>query len=113
MAGKAIKAVRNQRPRLQSADCSVCRLDPFTLDNVQKHAGKISFCWTGTRPRLIIKDPELIKVVLANMEGDDSDILRKLLEVAMKGRKSFNCKREEHVMKTGQERAVDLLGMLR
>ncbi|GMI92671.1 cytochrome P450, family 72, subfamily A, polypeptide 15 [Hibiscus trionum] len=46
----------------------VPRVDPFTHDNVQKY-GKISFCWTGTRPRLIIKDPELMKEVLANKQG--------------------------------------------
>ncbi|XWS70081.1 hypothetical protein CRYUN_Cryun03dG0018500 [Craigia yunnanensis] len=46
----------------------VPRVDPFTLDNVQKY-GEISFCWTGTRPRLIIKDPELMKEVLANKQG--------------------------------------------
>ncbi|XVE97909.1 hypothetical protein REPUB_Repub03eG0059400 [Reevesia pubescens] len=46
----------------------VPRVDPFTLDNVQKY-GKISFCWTGTRARLIIKDPELMKEVLANKQG--------------------------------------------
>ncbi|XVE70696.1 hypothetical protein DITRI_Ditri10aG0091400 [Diplodiscus trichospermus] len=46
----------------------VPRVDPFTVDNVQKY-GKISFCWTGTRPRLIIKDSELMKEVLANKQG--------------------------------------------
>ncbi|KAK8550336.1 hypothetical protein V6N12_039050 [Hibiscus sabdariffa] len=46
----------------------VPRVDPFTNDNVQKY-GKVSFCWTGTRPRLIIKDPELMKEVLANKQG--------------------------------------------
>ncbi|XP_022728887.1 cytochrome P450 72A15-like [Durio zibethinus] len=46
----------------------VPRVDPFTLDNVQKY-GKVSFCWAGTRPRLIIKDTELMKEVLANKQG--------------------------------------------
>ncbi|KAK6236544.1 hypothetical protein QUC31_020329 [Theobroma cacao] len=46
----------------------VPRVDPFTLDNVQQY-GKISFCWAGTRPRVIIKDPELVKEVLANKQG--------------------------------------------
>ncbi|KAK8351477.1 hypothetical protein V6Z12_A05G035000 [Gossypium hirsutum] len=46
----------------------VPRVDPFTLDNVQKY-GKISYCWTGTRPRLIIQDPEMMKEVLANKQG--------------------------------------------
>ncbi|TYI79663.1 hypothetical protein E1A91_D05G036200v1 [Gossypium mustelinum] len=46
----------------------VPRVDPFTLDNVQKY-GKISYCWTGTRPRLIIQDPEMTEEVLANKQG--------------------------------------------
>lgn len=32
-------------------------------------AGKISFCWMGTKPRLTIMDPRLIKEVLANKDG--------------------------------------------
>ncbi|KAH9755239.1 putative cytochrome P450 superfamily protein [Citrus sinensis] len=46
----------------------VQRVDPFTLDNVQKYR-KISFCWAGTTPRLIIKDPELMTQVLSNKQG--------------------------------------------
>ncbi|KAJ7979259.1 putative Cytochrome P450 [Quillaja saponaria] len=46
----------------------VQRVDPFTLNNVQKY-GKISICWSGTRPRLIIKDTELMKEVLSNKQG--------------------------------------------
>ncbi|OMO67202.1 Cytochrome P450 [Corchorus capsularis] len=46
----------------------VPRVDPFTLDNVLKY-GEISYCWAGTRPRLILKDPELMKEVLANKLG--------------------------------------------
>ncbi|OMO91765.1 Cytochrome P450 [Corchorus olitorius] len=46
----------------------VPRVDPFTLDNVLKY-GEISYCWAGTRPRLILKDPELMKEVLANKQG--------------------------------------------
>ena len=33
------------------------------------NAGEISFFWTGTRARLILKDPELMKEVLANKQG--------------------------------------------
>ncbi|KAF7837918.1 cytochrome P450 72A15-like [Senna tora] len=46
----------------------VSRVDPFTLNNVQKY-GKISMCWSGTSPRLIIKDPELMRQVLSNKQG--------------------------------------------
>ncbi|XVF48915.1 hypothetical protein PTKIN_Ptkin03bG0226500 [Pterospermum kingtungense] len=46
----------------------VPRVDPFTLDNVHKY-GEISFCWIGTRPRVIMKDPQLMKEVLANKQG--------------------------------------------
>ncbi|KAK9274975.1 hypothetical protein L1049_022232 [Liquidambar formosana] len=46
----------------------VPRVDPFTLNNVQKY-GKISMCWTGTTPRLIIKEPEMMKEVLSNKLG--------------------------------------------
>ncbi|KAJ0030663.1 hypothetical protein Pint_13475 [Pistacia integerrima] len=46
----------------------VQRVDPFTLNNVQKY-GNISLCWNGTSPRLIIKDPELMKEVLSNKQG--------------------------------------------
>ncbi|XP_059637081.1 cytochrome P450 CYP72A616-like [Cornus florida] len=46
----------------------VPRVDPFTHDIVQKH-GKVGFCWVGTTPRLIIKDPELMKEVLCNKLG--------------------------------------------
>ncbi|KAK1551056.1 hypothetical protein Q3G72_029417 [Acer saccharum] len=46
----------------------VQRVDPFTLNNVQKY-GKISVCWAGKTPRVIIKDPELMKEVLTNKQG--------------------------------------------
>ncbi|KAK4565179.1 hypothetical protein RGQ29_007009 [Quercus rubra] len=46
----------------------VPRVDPFTLNMVQKY-GKISMCWTGTRPRLIIMDPEMMKDILYNKLG--------------------------------------------
>nr|UNP59807.1 schizocycline synthase [Camptotheca acuminata] len=46
----------------------VPRVDPFTHNIVQKY-GKVSFCWVGTTPRLIIKDPELMKEVLSNKLG--------------------------------------------
>ncbi|XAR67108.1 Secologanin synthase [Bertholletia excelsa] len=44
------------------------RVDPFTHDIVQKY-GKISLCWAGKTPRLIVKDPELMKEVLSNKLG--------------------------------------------
>ncbi|KAK2645183.1 hypothetical protein Ddye_020378 [Dipteronia dyeriana] len=44
------------------------RVDPFTLNNVQKY-GKISLCWAGKTPRVIIMDPELMKEVLSNKQG--------------------------------------------
>ncbi|GLU10132.1 hypothetical protein SLE2022_269530 [Rubroshorea leprosula] len=47
----------------------VPRVDPFTLNNVQKY-GKISMCWIGKSPRLVIKDPELMKEVLSNKLGN-------------------------------------------
>ncbi|GLT81143.1 hypothetical protein SLA2020_525460 [Shorea laevis] len=47
----------------------VPRVDPFTLNNVQKY-GKISMCWIGKSPRLVIKDPELVKEVLSNKLGN-------------------------------------------
>ncbi|EOY30296.1 Cytochrome P450, putative [Theobroma cacao] len=40
-----------------------------TLSSSVFNSGKISFCWAGTRPRVIIKDPELVKEVLANKQG--------------------------------------------
>jgi len=46
----------------------VPRVDPFTLNLVQKY-GKISMSWAGTRPRLIIKDPEMMKEILSNKLG--------------------------------------------
>ncbi|KAF5726093.1 cytochrome P450 72A15-like [Tripterygium wilfordii] len=46
----------------------VPRVDPFTLNNVQKY-GKISMFWVGKTPRLIIKDPEMMKEVLSNKQG--------------------------------------------
>ncbi|XP_061995821.1 cytochrome P450 CYP72A616-like [Rosa rugosa] len=46
----------------------VPRVDPFTLDTVQKY-GKISMCWVGTTPRLIIMDTEIVKQVLSNKLG--------------------------------------------
>ncbi|KAF2287150.1 hypothetical protein GH714_038445 [Hevea brasiliensis] len=46
----------------------VQRVDPFTLNIVQKY-GKISMFWNGKTPRLIISDPELMKEVLFNKQG--------------------------------------------
>nr|XP_011460595.1 PREDICTED: cytochrome P450 72A15-like isoform X1 [Fragaria vesca subsp. vesca] len=78
----------------------VSRVDPFTLNTVQRYgmhplhvtsgyvlcvgillmkpifglcfetcAGKISMCWVGTTPRLIIMDTEIVKEVLSNKLG--------------------------------------------
>ncbi|XP_047320723.1 cytochrome P450 72A397-like [Impatiens glandulifera] len=44
------------------------RVDPFT-HHILHNYGKVSFCWMGTSPRLIIKDTELMKEVLSNKEG--------------------------------------------
>ncbi|XP_054805489.1 cytochrome P450 CYP72A616-like [Prosopis cineraria] len=46
----------------------VSRVDPFTLKNMQKY-GEISMFWSGTSPRLIIKDPKLVIEVLSNKRG--------------------------------------------
>ncbi|KAK4265622.1 hypothetical protein QN277_026649 [Acacia crassicarpa] len=46
----------------------VSRVDPFTSNNVQKY-GKISMFWSGTTPRLIIKDRKLMMEVLSNKQG--------------------------------------------
>nr|AYV88857.1 cytochrome P450 oxidase CYP72D18 [Polygala tenuifolia] len=46
----------------------VSRVDPFTLKNVNTY-GKISMCWNGTTPRLIVKNPELMKEILSNKQG--------------------------------------------
>ncbi|XP_074280768.1 cytochrome P450 CYP72A616-like [Silene latifolia] len=44
------------------------RVDPFTHTMVDKY-GKVSLCWTGPTPSLVIKDPEMIKQVLINKQG--------------------------------------------
>ncbi|CAL5340584.1 unnamed protein product [Camellia sinensis] len=44
------------------------RADPFTHNIVQKY-GKVCLCWGGTTPKVIIKDPELMKEVLSNKLG--------------------------------------------
>lgn len=46
----------------------VQRVDPFTAMNAQKY-GKISMCWFGTSPRLIVKNPEMMKEVLSYKVG--------------------------------------------
>ncbi|KAG2717993.1 hypothetical protein I3760_03G200100 [Carya illinoinensis] len=46
----------------------VPRVNPFTLKTVQKY-GKICMFWAGTRPRLIIMDPKMVKEVLSNKLG--------------------------------------------
>ncbi|XP_038879714.1 cytochrome P450 CYP72A219-like [Benincasa hispida] len=46
----------------------VQRVDPFTAVNAKKY-GKVSMCWFGTNPRLIVKDPEMMKEVLSNKAG--------------------------------------------
>ncbi|KAL5768542.1 hypothetical protein ACOSQ2_015325 [Xanthoceras sorbifolium] len=63
----------------------VQRVDPFTLDNVQKY-GKISLCWAGKTPRVIIKDPELMKEVLSNKQGHfQKPPLNPLITILTKG----------------------------
>lgn len=70
----------------------VQRVDPFTAMNAQKYGmllccvisylvlgeilifrhlcvGKISMCWFGTSPRLIVKNPEMMKEVLSYKVG--------------------------------------------
>ncbi|GMY29054.1 cytochrome P450 72A397-like [Fagus crenata] len=37
---------------------------------LKKMEGKVSLSWIGTRPRLIIGDPELIRLILADKSGD-------------------------------------------
>ncbi|XP_024932549.3 cytochrome P450 CYP72A616 [Ziziphus jujuba] len=44
------------------------RVDPFTMNNFQKY-GKLSICWFGTTPKLIIMEPEMIKEVLSNKQS--------------------------------------------
>ncbi|PON41243.1 Cytochrome P450, E-class, group I [Trema orientale] len=46
----------------------VPRVLPFFYDMVQKY-GKVCLSWTETRPRLIIGDSELIRVILADKKG--------------------------------------------
>ncbi|XP_062022534.1 cytochrome P450 CYP72A616-like [Rosa rugosa] len=44
------------------------RVFPFFYQMVQNY-GKVSLCWIGTRPRLVIADPEMIKSILADKNG--------------------------------------------
>ncbi|CAI0387485.1 unnamed protein product [Linum tenue] len=44
------------------------RVDPFTLNIVQKY-GNVAMFWFGKTPKVIIKDPELIQEVLSNKLG--------------------------------------------
>ncbi|PON33257.1 Cytochrome P450, E-class, group I [Parasponia andersonii] len=46
----------------------VPRVTPFLYDMVQKY-GKVCMCWRETRPRLIIGDSELIRLILADKNG--------------------------------------------
>ncbi|CAK9141003.1 unnamed protein product [Ilex paraguariensis] len=46
----------------------VPRVDPFTYNIMQKY-GKISQSWAGSKPRLTIMDPEIVKEVLSNKLG--------------------------------------------
>ncbi|XP_011029497.1 PREDICTED: cytochrome P450 CYP72A219-like [Populus euphratica] len=44
------------------------RVLPFFYKMVQIY-GKVSLCWMGTRPRLLLADPELVRLVLADTSG--------------------------------------------
>ncbi|KAE8100167.1 hypothetical protein FH972_018092 [Carpinus fangiana] len=44
------------------------RVSPFFHELVQKY-GKLSFFWNGTRPRLMLGDPELIRLILTDKRG--------------------------------------------
>nr|AYM55613.1 cytochrome p450 [Croton stellatopilosus] len=50
-------------------DPIIPRVYPFFHEIVQNY-GKVSMCWFGTRPRLLVADPELIKFVLNDKTGD-------------------------------------------
>lgn len=39
------------------------------VDCKKRNTGKVSLCWMGTTPRLIVMDPELMKEVLSNKLG--------------------------------------------
>lgn len=41
----------------------------FILTLIDLNTGKISMYWAGTRPRLIIMDPEMMKEILSNKLG--------------------------------------------
>ncbi|KAL0016658.1 hypothetical protein SO802_003727 [Lithocarpus litseifolius] len=45
------------------------RVSPFFYQMVKKY-GKVSLSWIETRPRLIIGDPELMRLILADKNGD-------------------------------------------
>ncbi|GLT53466.1 hypothetical protein SLA2020_267340 [Shorea laevis] len=45
------------------------RVLPFFHEMVQKY-GKVSLSWNETTPRLIIADPELVRLILADKNGD-------------------------------------------
>ncbi|EXB74885.1 Secologanin synthase [Morus notabilis] len=45
------------------------RVFPFFYDMMQKY-GKVSMTWIGTKPRLIIGDPELIRMILGDKKND-------------------------------------------
>ncbi|XP_057954510.1 cytochrome P450 CYP72A616-like [Malania oleifera] len=46
----------------------VPRVDPFTHNIVHRY-GNVSLSWNGKTPRLIIKDPEMMKEVMSNKQG--------------------------------------------
>lgn len=46
----------------------VQRVIPFYYQMVQNY-GKICVTWTGTRPRLIVNDPELMRLILTDKNG--------------------------------------------
>ncbi|KAM7510749.1 hypothetical protein LguiB_009624 [Lonicera macranthoides] len=45
------------------------RVNPFYYQTVQKY-GKICVTWIGTKPRVIVADPELMRFILTDKNGD-------------------------------------------
>ncbi|KAI6684885.1 hypothetical protein NL676_030798 [Syzygium grande] len=63
------KSPEEARPEPASLDHRIVqRVRPFLQQMVHKY-GKVCLTWIETRPRLIVADPELIKVVLADKNG--------------------------------------------
>ncbi|KAL9224221.1 hypothetical protein vseg_000282 [Gypsophila vaccaria] len=64
-----VKQIQEAWSKPNSLNHSIAaRVDPFTHSMVNKY-GKVSLCWTGPTPCLIITDPEMMKQVLNNKQG--------------------------------------------